>query len=89
MQRNSLPCTTKGGPLLTTEEAEIWLRTAPKRLARETSVVDVKAALALAHWDGVDVPRKGMETINNMNKDGVDVPSGGINMDDQETTNTN
>ena len=34
---------------MTTEEAEIWLRTALKRLARETSVVGVKAALALPH----------------------------------------
>ena len=49
-----------------TEEAEIWLRTALKRLARETSVAGVKAALALAHWDGVDVPNKVLETIDNM-----------------------
>jgi hypothetical protein len=71
------------------EEAVLRLRRALLSLADQESVVGVKAALALAHWDGVDVPRKVMETINNMNKDGVDVPSGGINMDDQETTNTN
>ena len=50
------------------EEAEIWLRTALKRLARETSVAGVKAALTLAQWEELDVPNKVLETIDNMDK---------------------
>ena len=51
---------------MSTEEAEIRLRRALMRLARETSVAGVKAALALAHWDGLDVPNKVLETIDDM-----------------------
>ena len=50
------------------EEAEIRLRTALTRLSRRTSVAGVKAALALAHWDGLNVPNKVLETIDNMDK---------------------
>ena len=48
------------------QEAEIRLREALRRLSRETSVAGVKAALALAHWDGLDVPNKVLETIKDM-----------------------
>ena len=56
------------------ERAEMGLRNALRRLSRESSVAGVKAALALAQWDGIDVPNKVLETINDM--------------DNQETTNT-
>ena len=46
--------------------AEMELRRALKRLAGERSVAGVKAALALAQWDGVDVPHKVLEIINDM-----------------------
>ena len=36
--------------------AEMELRRALRRLSRESSVAGVKAALALAQWDGLDVP---------------------------------
>ena len=36
------------------------------RLATETSVASVKAALALVEWDGVEVPSKVLEIINDM-----------------------
>ena len=51
------------------QEAEIRLREALRRLSRETSVAGVKAALALAHWDGLDVPNKVLETIKDMETD--------------------
>ena len=38
------------------ERAEMELRRALRRLSRESSVAGVKAALALAQWDGLDVP---------------------------------
>ena len=34
------------------------------RLSRDGSVAAVKAAVALVHWDGVDVPSKVLEIIN-------------------------
>ena len=48
------------------ERAEMELRRALRRLSREKSVAGVKAALALAQWDGVDVPNKVLETIEDM-----------------------
>lgn len=36
------------------------------RLANERSVAGVKAALALVEWDGVEVPSKVLEIINDM-----------------------
>ena len=43
------------------------LRKALRRLARgSSSVAGVKAALALALWDGVDVPLNVLDTIANM-----------------------
>ena len=52
------------------KEAEIMLRKALTRLSYRTSVAGVKAALALAHWDGhwdgLDVPAKVLETIDDM-----------------------
>ena len=42
------------------------LRKALKRLTRKASVTGVTAALALAQWDGVDVPLNVLETIANM-----------------------
>ena len=50
------------------ERAEMELRRALRRLSRESSVAGVKAALALAQWDGLDVPYKVLETIDNMDK---------------------
>ena len=40
-------------------------RTVPKVVLRW---IRVKAALALAHWDGLDVPAKVLETIDSMDK---------------------
>ena len=40
-------------------------RTVPKAVLRW---IRVKAALALAHWDGLDVPAKVLETIDSMDK---------------------
>ena len=48
------------------EEAALRLRRALLSLADQESVVGVKAALALAQWDGVGVPSKVLEIINNM-----------------------
>ena len=48
------------------ERAEMGLRNALRRLSRESSVAGVKATLALAQWDGVDVPTKVLETINDI-----------------------
>ena len=48
------------------ERAELRLRKALGRLANQTSVVGVKAALALAQWDGVDVPTSVSLTIGDM-----------------------
>ena len=43
------------------------------RLSHESSVAGVKAAVALVHWDGVDVPSKVLEIINDMdNKKAAD-----------------
>ena len=50
------------------QEAEIRLRKTLRHLAGQASVAGVKAALALAHWDGLDVPTKVLETINSMDK---------------------
>ena len=50
------------------ERAEMGLRNALRHLSRESSVAGVKAALALAHWDGLDVPAKVLETIDSMDK---------------------
>ena len=36
------------------------------RLSRDPSVAGVKAALALVEWDGVEVPSKVLEIINDM-----------------------
>ena len=48
------------------QEAELRLRMALGRLADQVSVVGVKAALALAQWDGFEVPNKVLEIINDM-----------------------
>ena len=48
------------------KRAEMELRRALRRLSREKSVAGVKAALALPQWDGVDVPNKVLETIEDM-----------------------
>ena len=48
------------------ERAEIRLREALRRLAEQRSVVGVKAALALAQWDGLDLPTKVLLTIKEM-----------------------
>ena len=48
------------------ERAELRLRKALGRLANQGSVAGVKAALALAQWDGFEVPPKVLETINDM-----------------------
>ena len=48
------------------ERAENRLREALLRLANLGSVVGVKAALALAQWDGVDVPTKVLLTIKDI-----------------------
>ena len=54
---------------LSTETADIRLRKALMRLSRESSVAAVKAALALVHWDGVDVPSKVLEIIDDMDSE--------------------
>ena len=46
--------------------ADIRLRKALMRLSRESSVAGVKAAVALVHWDGVEVPAKVLEIINDI-----------------------
>ena len=48
------------------EQAEMELRRALRRLSRESSVAGVKAALALAQCEELDVPKKVLETINDM-----------------------
>ena len=50
------------------ERAQMELRRALKRLARETSGAGVKAALALTQWEELDVPNKVLETIDDMDK---------------------
>ena len=51
--------------------ADIRLRKALMRLSHESSVAAVQAAVALVHWDGVEVPAKVLETINDMEIPGV------------------
>ena len=48
--------TTSRTPEEEAARAEMELRRALRRLSRESSVAGVKAALALAQWDGLDVP---------------------------------
>ena len=80
MLGDSLPYTTKGGHRMTTaprtpeeksERAELELRRALRRLSLEASVAGIRAALALALWDGVDVPTKVLKTINDMDNQGT------------------
>ena len=74
VQRNPLPCATKGGHRMTApvtaeekaKRAEFRLREALLRLADQGSVLGVKAALALAQSDGVDVPTNVLFTIKEM-----------------------
>ena len=50
-------------------EADIRLRKALMHLAQGNSVAAVKAALILAEWDGVEVPSKVKEMINDMDSE--------------------
>ena len=67
-----LPCSSLTHPLpLSSRRPSVsfggfGLRKALTRLSYRTSVAGVKAALALAHWDGLDVPAKVLETIDDM-----------------------
>ena len=45
---------------------ETRLRTALRRLSNQRSEAGVKAALALALWDGVDVPQDVRDVIDSM-----------------------
>ena len=47
-------------------EQEARLRQALRRLSRKSTEVGVKAALALALWDGVDVPQDVRDVIDSM-----------------------
>ena len=47
-------------------QAEIRLRKSLMRLAQKRSIAGVKAALALAYWDELDVPTKVLEIINDI-----------------------
>ena len=47
-------------------EQEARLRQALRRLSRESTEAGVKAALALALWDGVDVPQDVRDVIDSM-----------------------
>ena len=58
---------------MSTETADIRLRKALMHLSHESSVARVKAAVALVHRDGVDVPSKVLEIINDIdNKKAAD-----------------